>query len=132
MISNPRNGWCDFDLDDFHGGPSYLTDVPADLLRAFIALFSKGCGVCYCDEEGTEFTLVMTLYYFYIIEEKEKAVLHVYRDLILRELTKELISDIEKDIDGWAQFIPATDGREIDKHKTEIIALLNELKSIVN
>lgn len=28
MITNPRCGWCNFELGDFKGSPSYLTDVP--------------------------------------------------------------------------------------------------------
>jgi len=32
VISNPKSGWCDFYLGDFEGHPSYLTDVPVDLL----------------------------------------------------------------------------------------------------
>lgn len=32
MISNPKNGWCNFKLGDFEGTPSYITDVPIDLL----------------------------------------------------------------------------------------------------
>lgn len=36
MISNPKHGWSNFDLRVFHGTPSYLTDVPVDLLNAFI------------------------------------------------------------------------------------------------
>ena len=38
MISNPKHGWCNFKLRTFEGTPSYLTDVPVDLLKAFIDL----------------------------------------------------------------------------------------------
>ena len=34
MISNPAHGWCDFKVGDFVGHPSYVTDVPLDLLEA--------------------------------------------------------------------------------------------------
>ena len=27
MITNPSCGWCSFELGDFKGSPSYLTDV---------------------------------------------------------------------------------------------------------
>ena len=45
MISNPHAGWCDFKLGDFEGSPSYLTDVPVDLLNAFIEYHEKGTGI---------------------------------------------------------------------------------------
>ena len=62
MISNPKHGWCNFKLGTFEGTPSYLTDVPIDILTAFIDYHNKGCGVIWFDEEGTEFTLVITPY----------------------------------------------------------------------
>ena len=60
MISDPRYGWCRFNLGTFEGTPSYLTDVPVDLLDAFLDYHVKGCGTAWFDEEGTEFTLVLT------------------------------------------------------------------------
>ena len=36
MISNPNLGWCEFHMGDFTGNPSYLTDVPIELLEAFL------------------------------------------------------------------------------------------------
>lgn len=50
MISNPKNGWCDFNLGDFHGTPSYLTNVPIDLLIAFKEYLYLGAGICWFDE----------------------------------------------------------------------------------
>ena len=71
MINNPKHGWCDFKLGDFTGQPSYLTNVPKDLLRGFCELFSTGTSSVFFDEEGTEFTLVMNPYSIFIIEEKD-------------------------------------------------------------
>lgn len=65
MISNPKHGWSNFDLKAFHGTPSYLTDVPVDLLNAFIQYHTTGTGIAWFDEEGTEFTLVITPYAIY-------------------------------------------------------------------
>lgn len=60
--------------------------------------------VCF-DEEGTEFTLVLTPYSLFIIEEKDKEVLHNFSYINIVDLEKELINDIEKDIDSWSDFI---------------------------
>ena len=63
MISNPKHGWCDFKLGNFEGAPSYLTDVPFELLQAFIDYHERGSSAIVFDEEGTEFTLILTSYF---------------------------------------------------------------------
>lgn len=131
MISNPKYGWCKFELGDFEGHPSYLTDVPLDLLNAFIDYHLKGYGMAWFDEEGTEFTLVINPYSIYIIEEKEEPVLHDFFDLSVYDLEKELISDIENDLNGWMNFIADEDWYEITEHGDKIKQELNRLKYFV-
>ena len=101
MISNPKNGWCDFILGDFHGTPSYLTNVPIDLLNCFKEYLYSGTGICWFDEEGTEFTLVITPYSLFIIEEKDKPVLHDFSDMNIKKLALEAVTDVEFNIDKW-------------------------------
>ncbi len=111
MISNPKHGWCNFDLGTFHGTPSYTTSVPMNLLDAFIQYHTTGTGIAWLDEEGTWFTFVITPYSRFIIEEKDKSVLHEFSGRI-DNLEKELIEDIEKDLTGWAEFIACDDDEE--------------------
>lgn len=130
MISNPKHGWSNFDLKAFHGTPSYLTDVPVDLLNAFIQYHTTGTGIAWFDEEGTEFTLVITPYSLFVIEEKDKPVLHDFSEMKINNLEKELIEDIEKDLIGWSEFITSDDREEVIMHRDEIrnkIATLKEL-----
>lgn len=132
MISNPINGWCNFKLGTFTGTPSYLTDAPVDLLEAFINLHSKGFGMAWFDEEGTEFSLVLTPYSIFIIEEKDgnRPVLHDFSEMKIDKLEKELIKDIESDLVGWSEYITTDDREEIMQHRNEImqkIAILKEL-----
>lgn len=132
MISNPKHGWSNFDLKVFHGTPSYLTDVPVDLLNAFIQYHTTGTGIAWFDEEGTEFTLVITPYSLFVIEEKDKPVLHDFSEIKINNLEKELIEDIEKDLIGWSEFITSDDREEVIMHRDEIrnkIAMLKELTS---
>ena len=129
MISNPKHGWCNFKLRTFEGTPSYLTDVPIDILTALIDYHYKGCGVIWFDEEGTEFTLVITPYSLFIIEEKEKPILHDFSEIKIENLEKELIKDIESDLYGWVNFTTDNDVEEIKQHETEIrqkLAILNK------
>lgn len=131
MISNPKHGWSNFDLRVFHGTPSYLTDVPVDLLNAFIQYHTTGTGMAWFDEEGTEFTLVITPYSLFVIEEKDKPVLHDFSEIKINNLEKELIEDIEKDLIGWSEFITSDDREEVIMHRDEIrnkIAMLKELR----
>jgi len=130
MISNPKHGWSNFDLRVFHGTPSYLTDVPVDLLNAFIQYHTTGIGIAWFDEEGTEFTLVITPYSLFVIEEKDKPVLHDFSEMKINNVEKELIEDIEKDLIGWSEFITSDDREEVIIHRDEIrnkIAMLKEL-----
>lgn len=132
MISNPKHGWCNFDLRDFHGTPSYLTDVPVDLLQAFVDLHTKGSVCVWFDEEGTEFTLVLTPYSMFIIEEKDKPILHVYSEMQIFKVESELINDIESDLNGWSEFITDDDREEIIAHRDCIRNLIAELKKYGN
>ena len=101
MISNPKNGWCNFKLGDFEGTPSYITDVPIDLLDAFIDYYTRGYGLAYFDEEGSEFTLLLTWYGVYIIEEKDDTKVHTFYNLSISDLAKDVIIDILSNLDGW-------------------------------
>lgn len=129
MITNPKDGWCNFKLRNFEGTPSYLTDVPIDLITAFIDYHTKGCGIAWFDEEGTEFSLVITPYSLFIIEEKDKPILHDFSEKI-ENVEKELIEDIEKDLEGWSNFIADDDLNEITIHRDEIRQKLAILKSM--
>lgn len=132
MISNPKHGWCDFKLGTFEGHPSYLTTVPVDLLNAFIDYHLKGCGAVWFDEEGTEFTLVVTPNSLFLIEEKDGPVLYDFSDAKgIFALEKELIEDIEKDVDAWAVNFSIF-SEETSTVKEKICQKLEELKGIRN
>jgi len=128
MISNPKYGWCNFKLGDFEGIPSYLTDVPIDTLNAFIDYHTKGCGIAWFDEEGTEFSLVLTPYSIFIIEEKDKPTLHDFSEIAIESLEKELIEDIESDLYGWENFDTNDDLEELKQHRIEILQKIAILK----
>ena len=131
MISNPKSGWCNFNFKTFHGTPSYLTDVPVDLLDAFISYHTSGAGAAWFDEEGSEFTLVITPYSIFIVEEKDGPVLHDFSDVDISELEKELIGDIEKELTGWAtEFVTSGKPEDVIQHREEIKKKLNILKEI--
>lgn len=133
MISNPKHGWCNFKLGDFVGTPSYLTDVPVDLLNAFISYYEREYGVAVFDEEGSTFTLILSRYTrgIFVIEEKDKSILHDLSDMNIDDLAKELIQNIESDMYSWEYFIPDDDPEEIKIHRDEILQKIAILKKYV-
>lgn len=139
MISNPKHCWCDFKMEDdnnnvFFGTPSYVTNVPIDLLQAFLDYKTKGQGMAWFDEEGTEFTLVLNPYSMFIIEENEyyegcKSNLYDFSELSIDDLIKELIQDIESDLVGWSMFdCDCDDVEEIRVNREHIRNLICQLK----
>ena len=130
MISNPKHGWCDFKLGSFAGTASYLTDVPIDLLDAFIDYYTRGYGVVVFDEEGSYFTLVLTRYNqgVFVIEERDVVALSSFGIMNPDDLAKELINDIENDLMRWSVEFTFDD---IEKHRHEISQKIAKLKQLI-
>lgn len=133
MISNPKHGWCNFKLGNFEGTPSYSTDVPFELLQAFIDYHERGGSAIVFDEEGTEFTLVLTSYFMdiYIIENRGTAVLYDFYKMRIEDLEKELISDIENDLYGWAEFCFDNDDETIKFRREQLLQKIACLKKYI-
>ena len=129
MISNPKNGWCDFDLGDFHGHPSYLTDVAMDLVTACFGYCIEDNDYITVgfDEEGSEFILIADYCNCYIIEQKENDILHRI-DINIKDFIKEIVNNVESNIDEWAAFAVFDDDPE--KIRYNKIRLLNKIKLI--
>ena len=129
MISNPKYGWCNFDLGDFHGHPSYLTDVAMDLVTACFSYCIEDNDYITVgfDEEDSEFILLADYHNCYIIEQKDEDILHRI-DINIKDFIKEIVNDVESDIDAWATFaVFDDDPEEIKYNKTR---LLNKIKLI--
>ena len=108
--------------------------VPKDLLDAFISYFTRGTGIAWIDEEGSEFTLVLNPYSFFIISERDKVNLINLSDVKDIDLVKELIADIEENIDSYSKFwcvIQQNNLEAILEHKKEIELKIKQLKKII-
>lgn len=109
MLSNPNAGWCNVKIGDFEGVASYLTDVPFNCLAAFIQYFERNNNInsvsVYFDEEGTEFRVVFDYWSTYIIIERDENPELKYIDNVsIKQLSKELIEDLERDFDCWVNW----------------------------
>lgn len=134
MIKCLKGGWSKFKLGDFEGHPSYMTNVPLDLLLAFIDYHEKGSGCAYFDEETSEFTFVINPDAMYIIEEGEIPNVHHFdkiQDFNITELEKELIHDIEEQINDWQYFITDDDKEEIVQNRNELLQKIAILKNYI-
>ena len=116
MISNAKHGWCTFKIGDFVGSPSYLTDVPIDLLDAFIHYYQYGNGCVEFDEEGSDFTFLITSYNMniFIIARRDDVKLYDFSfDKKIDDLASELIDDIESQWYDWLYFTCEDDVEEL-------------------
>lgn len=133
MLSKPKDGWTDVTVGDFKGVGSYTTDVPIDVLNAFInALKYSIPASVYFDEEGSEFTLVS--YYedtYIIIERKDRELVHLNIDFF--DLAKEVVKDIEDYLDDWVNWMCFYDmsETEIAKRRESILTKINKLKKLI-
>ena len=134
MISILEAGWCKLKIGDFVGIPSYITDVPVDLLTAFIDYYKKGIGAAYFDEEGTEFNLLLSDYSIYIIQVnfEGKPILHYFSNVNVNDLAKELFIDINSNIDSWACFSASCDQSTKWESKDKLLALTKKLQELIN
>lgn len=129
MFSKPIHGWTDITIGDFTGRGSYLTDIPMDVLDAFIS--SLDCSIpasIYFNEEGSEFILVSHYNSTYIIVEREKTEL-ISIDIDYLELIKEAIKDIEDNLEGWVYWESFYDLDEDEVNKRRL-ALLDKIEKV--
>lgn len=77
------------------------------------------------DEEGGWFTFVITPYSLFIIEERDKPILYDLSEMKIEDLEKELISDIENDLNAWADFM---DSDNFENNRQYIKQYIRKLK----
>lgn len=137
MISNPKHGWCDFKIGDFVRSVSYITAVPEDLLSCFISYFKRNSGSAFLDEEGDDFTFVVSDCETYIISvdyddaDKEPTAKAIRFEETPEMLANELLNDLE-DIDDWVKHFSVSESeKEKNEEKDRIRLLMSELKSIM-
>lgn len=133
MLVNPKYGWTNVNIGEFNESASYLTDVPNDCLDAFIYARENGFpAVVYFDAEGYEYYLIASYFESFItIEKDELKTFHF--DLSLVDLAKELIDDIEKNIDKWAdwQCYNQYDDNELKRNKRKLEQKISRLKQLI-
>lgn len=142
MLDKPCCGWANIIIGKTCITASYLTDVPFDLLDGFI-----DCMVNYktvainFDEEGSSGYLVLNgvvAYVFTVRENVEAENEQFYVD----DLAKELIEDIQANIDDWARWDarnePSDDPRfcgyesEVSIRRAELLGKCKLIECLLN
>lgn len=132
MISSPVKGFCKLNIGFFNGYPDNTTNVPIELLNAFINYHKLGYGVALIDEREIGYSLILIEY------DKDILLRYVgssegmiaFKDLKIVDLEEQLIKDIEGNIDGWCYFIEPQSKRELENQKKKILTLLEKLKKL--
>ena len=134
MLSNFETGWSKIKIGDFTGIPSYITDVPVDLLTVFIDYYINNTSAMLFDEEGSEFTIVLSNEFIYVIyfTQNCEAIFYEFPEIFINDLAKELIEDIENNLDSWSRFSASINSEEeISQEREVLINLISELKGMI-
>ena len=126
-------GWARVEIGEngsiFTGSASYLNDTPVDFLEAF-----KGCVDNYstptikCDEEGSEFIIVVDDYRTYIISERDETRFFIW-EIDRKDFIKQVLIDIESQIDNAVHFMYCDeDEAELEKRRNEIIESIEYIR----
>ena len=131
ILNKGNSGWCSVKIDEFSGSASYVTDVPMDFLNAFKIFIDTGAiPVVFCDEEGSEFRIIVEEFYTYIISEREDAKLIVV-EMDRREFVDTILSDIEGELDWFAvEFADdITDENDVLQRKINILTTIQYIRN---
>lgn len=130
-------GWARVDIGEngsiFTGSASYLNDTPVDFLEAF-----KDCVDNYstptikCDEEGSEFIIVVDDYRTYIISERDDTRLFTW-EIHRKDFIKQVLIDIESQLENAVHFMyDDEDEKELEERKNKIITLISDIRKGLN
>lgn len=130
MFSKPKNGWCTITIGEWSDRCSYLDDVPFMVLEGL----EESCRThkpvaAKFDAEGWEYIIVFDWLETHIISDiggkYELVTVDVNRD----ELALQAISDIRRDIDGWASWLSYStmSDDEKEERKKDLLVLCDIL-----
>lgn len=104
ILTNMSAGWCNFELNDFKGRPSYIRDLPIDVINGYIEYIRTGHCVIEFDEETSWFSLVIcNENEVYIIAHRNGLEFHSI-NLNANDVLDELFVEIEDNLDDWVNW----------------------------
>ena len=141
-ISKPEYGWAAISFDNvksfnitthsFTSHCSYLTDVMYDLIEGMINYYNTITPTMIrFDEEGSNWTLILTFDKVFIISERNTTEIYETNDTI-ESVTKEIIENCNKYSDDWVNWnlnLNETEKKYSKKYYIKRIKFLEELKN---
>ena len=126
-------GWARVEIGDdgsiFAGSASYLNDTPIDFLEEF-----KRCVDNYstptikCDEEGSEFIIVVDEYRTYVISERDETRFFIW-EIDRKEFVKQVLLDIESQLDNATHVMYCDESEEeLEKRRNEIVESIEYIR----
>lgn len=104
ILSQPRYGWCCFEVGDFTCSPSYLTDVMYDVMEACLLFIKNGIASVQFDCEGTEYSWVFDHFYSYIIDDNGCSPKVYKSELSGDEICENILKCYADDKLAWINF----------------------------
>ena len=131
VLSDPRNGWSTFRIGDTEYELSYLRELPNTWLDAAIYGYTTGAPyIVYGECEPFTMYCVVIDYNIHVFYE------HIYEAsyVIDKNFAEIIISDISRDIDGWAEWVCSCGRRrkeDIPKMKKQLQSKIDALRLII-
>ena len=143
MLSKPKYGWTNITIGNWSDRASFLTDIPFNLLDAFIGSKKEYHPVSVkFDAEGWEYIIVFDYYDTYILDygyktsedylnDKEDKIKLYSFEISREDIISEFVSDLENNFDAWVMW-DSCDEDELIARKVELRNKLNKLKAEFN
>ena len=134
MLTKPNFGWTRIEIENNILPASYVTDVPMDCLENMILAYRHHIDFCVSlDAEGWTFKIISDEYMTYIIKDYIERELIVCEEVNIDNLSKELIEDIESNIDDWLLWNYSPEEiEEISEYKKNLLKKIDTLKKLIN
>ena len=128
ILININHGWCDFNLGDFHGHPSYIRFLPLDIIDAYEEYQKSHHCIIEFDCETYQFCLIIWEHNLIILDNKYTKITTTIININAEQVLNELIDEIVDDIDLWAEWISTTGTEDnVKRAKEMIIKRMNEV-----
>ncbi len=128
ILTNIAHGWCDFNLGDYEGRPSYIRFLPLDIIDAWKEYQDSQHCIIEFDCEMWQFCLVIWENYLIVIDNKWGKNTCTFLNFNAEEVLNELVNEIVDNLDLWAKWISTTGTDEdIQRYKEIIINRMNEV-----
>ena len=125
MLKTPWCGLSEIAIGGWHDRCSYLDDVPYRLLEAVDHTNRTGMpSSVKFDAEGYKYIIVFDMWHVHIINnvnEFDEGWYYNTIDISIKDVIRDLIADIRKDIDGWSKWCSDSD-YETEERKLDLRA----------